>query len=258
MKYVYVIIYDLLFFIPAYFGLTFWSSTLVAAYSKIGPSIATIQTVKAIAGVQQSGQFIQSFLRSSIVYTILAIILLFFLWSLSRSLIWTTIQNKRFTFKFYKKFSLLNLIWIPVSFVLHVILFVLGTIIFYVIVRLPSDIMTGTVHNSVNLAYMHIVSIFIFLPFVFYIFNLGSYLYIFFTEKPKINQSFQKMTNFVISKIAQLYKPYVFMSVVFVVVSWLSVLFRLFGQTVQIIATVLLSLMFFTWHKFYISQLTKI
>ena len=90
---------------------------------------------------------------------------------------------------------------------------------------------------------------------MFYIFNLASILYIYFMQTNKINTSFQKMTDFVITKITKLYMPYVFMSVLVVVVSWIAHPFRFINESTYFFITVILFLLYFTWHKFYITEL---
>ena len=149
-------------------------------------------------------------------------------WSLFKGIIYNMLLKKRFTKRFYYKFSLLNLIW----FVFWIIVLLLIILIF-----------KNTIWPSL---------FYLFLLFALY---LGIILYVNFVDKQDIKDCIKKAFHFGITKIKYFLLPLLTIFVIFIILSFILNITTMLPLAISAIIVVIALLIFIAWSRHYLCRL---
>ena len=192
---------------------------------------ANVDLTQNLLGLnQQAASGLLTSLRGFSFFLILSAILFLVLvvinWSVFKGLIWTTTTNKKFNFKFFKKFLLLNLIWLPSWFLL---------IFLFAIITTPT---TAPI-------FMIITTI-----IAFYFTNILYPLFLKDNKLSKIKEAFKLG----IEKIHHFIVPYAVIGVLFYIISKLhSLIAADIGLNPNVFFGILL--IFITWLRYYFVEI---
>ena len=240
-----VIIFDSLFILVSYITLFLWRIWVSSSASKIsGLDLATL-TENAL----QELAALKSFYYGILICSLLLIIFLFFAWSFFQGQIWNTILKKKFDLNYFKKFLLLNLACIPLS----IILFFIAVIFLSFFRSIFLFFSTTGLNTSFIMFILLILFTFVFLPIILYLINFISILYFYFTKKNKILDSFKNTFNIAVKKIHLLYAPYLIMSLVFVLLSVITIPLNIFPEWLTSLFSLIFLIFYAAWIRFYIA-----
>jgi len=240
-----VIIFDSLFILVSYITLFLWRIWVSSSASKIsGLDLATL-TENAL----QELAALKSFYYGILICSLLLIIFLFFAWSFFQGFIWNTILKKKFDLNYFKKFLLLNLACIPLS----IILFFIAAICIGFFNSIFLFFSTTGLNTSFIMFILLILFTFVFLPIILYLINFISILYFYFTKKKEILDSFKNTFNIAVKKIHLLYAPYLIMSLVFVLLSVITIPLNIFPEWLTSLFSLIFLIFYAAWIRFYIA-----
>lgn len=116
LKFFLILAFDILF----YFILMQIGNFFLKIIEKKAANVDLAQNLLGLDQQAASGLLtsLRGFFFFLIISAILFLVLVVINWSVFKGLIWTTTANKKFNFRFFKKFLLLNLIWLPSWFLL--------------------------------------------------------------------------------------------------------------------------------------------
>jgi hypothetical protein len=249
-SFLYVVIYDALFWITAWILFSLFIFILDKKASAIdtdalsGFAALTNITAAQTQELQQLAQSMQGLFYFSIFGIIFLIAAALLLFTLTRAFIWNHLLKKKFNLKKYLRFNLLNIL-------LAAILVIILLIIF--IIRMP--VMAFLVNISVNLAL--IVSSILFLI----IFTAAAYFvslaYINYTLTGKIFNSFDKTFKLIKNKFADISCSYLFILTAAIAVSFIAKLIWLLPSYVQKFFNMAVVILFMAWMRIYIVNVIK-
>lgn len=241
-----VAVYDFLLILVSYITLFFWGEFIKTIFSKIGELDLTKFTEATIEQISH----LKNFYYGTIISLLILMVLLFITWSFFKGLIWNKTLNKHFTFKYFKKFLLLNLACIPI--LLLVIFIVL-------LISLPYSTLILSLNSILNKSIasfiIFIVTYLIFIPIIVYLMFPLSVTYMYFTKNNNIKKSLKKTFKIVIKKIHLLYFPCLMMSFMLFLISIVTTpLNSLSGPVLPLVSIILLilSVIYTAWARFYI------
>lgn len=224
IDFIYVLVYDLLFYLIT--GLVFfiWFILLNNQYSRLlGIDLANMFAL-GITYAERSVAIMKGFFLFVILSAIILTIFIILNLSLFKGLIWSRICREKFTIKFFIKFLLLNAIWIIIWLIAAVII---------------------AVGVKVNIAQYLIIL----LAIVFVYFTI--FLYMFFTKNKKL-KAIKDAFKFGITKVHYFVLPYILVILVFILISQLYWLYRFLPYKIGMIVTSLILLGFLAWFRLYI------
>lgn len=240
-----VIVFDFLFILVSYIALFLWSLWLSGSALKIlGLDLTVINE-----NLVQKLAALKSFYYGTLVFSLLLIIFLFFAWSFFQGQIWNTILKKKFDLDYFKKFLLLNLACIPLLIILFFIAFVCLRLFNSIILFFST---TG-LNTSFIMFILLILFAFIFLPIMLYLINFVLILYFYFTNKKKILDSFKNTFNIAVKKIHLIYIPCLIMSLVFVLLSVITIPFNILPTWLASLFSLIFLIFYAAWIRFYIA-----
>jgi hypothetical protein len=226
--------YDIALYIITFLSLLGWSK----AVQVFSSNLATLN-LEALDAVnqelaQESLAIVRSFIIKTILSTLLFIVILFLVYTLFKSLIWFKVNKKKFSWKYFWKLALLNLIHGAFGFVLFII---------------PIRILFIRYQAGINT--FGVVHVFLILFFILFIY-FRSISYSLFTKTKKIKSfidAFNKGFNFK-GKI----RPLLFILALFVIVNILSIILNILPSIVNIFLVPLLYLAYSAWTRFYFTK----
>ena len=244
LEFIHTVMYDILLY--SCWALSFvvyglWTTKIFEKLNEL--DIASLQTAmqditKSNISNQQaelSLQILQSTITKFIFLTLLLILIILGVYALFKGLIWTKILKKKFTFKYFRKFIALNLLYVlfaVVVFILPVLLVLLG------------------IEAGFWLLFLQIL--FVFVAIVYFYFRTISN--ILFTKTKKISSFFNAFGKGA-DKFKKLVMPLVFMLLTFLAILLLSTVLNLVSETISLIIAGLLLLVFIAWVRIYLVKL---
>ena len=245
-----VIIFDLALILVSYIALQLWSNWVSNAVLKISGIDLTTISEEALGEIVKELAALKSFYYGAIIFSMLLIIFLFLTWSFFQGQIWSAILKKKFNLSYFKKFLLLNLACIPLfiilSFIILVYLELFGRIFLF--------FQTAGFNTSFVMFILLVLFIFIFLPILLYLINCIPIIYIYFTKKNKILNSFKDTFDIAVKKIHLLYIPYLIISLVFVLLSVITIPFNILPAWLTSLISFVLLVIYAAWARFYIAS----
>ena len=195
-----------------------------------------------------------SVLTTIVWMVILLLVLLWLNFSFWRGLVWTKILKKRFSFKVFLRFCLLNLWWLIVF---SIIVLVVGMIISWLVsgAFMYLALTLGDVWSWVIMLPIYILVI---APIAVYVINITNILHIkFFTEKNY--KHIIGKTWHTITKIRKLCVPYILMGIVGIILVLIQAYVPIFSvaTTVGIFISLILAALYCSWLKLYVVKLIK-
>jgi hypothetical protein len=226
--------YDIALYVIMFLSLLGWSKLIQNYSSKLaGLNLAGLDAVNQELA-QESLAIVRSFIIKTILSTLLFIVILFLVYTLFKSLIWFKVNKKKFSWKYFWKLALLNLIHAVFAFILFIIP------IRILFIRYQAGIETfGVVH------------VFLILFFILFIY-FRSISYILFTKTNKIKSfidAFNKGFN-IKGKI----KPLLIILIIFIAVNIFSIVLNILPSVINIIIAPLLYLAYTAWTRFYFTK----
>ncbi len=106
-KFLYVFIYDILFYVFLYAGFVVW------LYASSNLRLYTSQSQDFMMWATETAAQGQSFIIHLIIYTILLFIYLILIWSFFKSISWSIVVKKDWNMGLFLKFLKTNIIWFP-------------------------------------------------------------------------------------------------------------------------------------------------
>lgn len=235
-NFLYIILYDLLFFIIAILFVKFFGGIIGKMSSNvdlsivervlISPSPAQTEILKATVNNVKMVIF-----GAMIAFTLYLIIIIF-IWSLSRGLIYTTLLNKKFDKKFYWKFLLLNLLF-------YIPLLILLFAFIYVIKELPQAI----------------YALFLILLIAVYFLALS---YISFVKIGKVFKAVGNALEFGFTKIHKMIIPLILIIIIFVIMSLITAnIIKILSFAIQPYVSLLIFIIYLAWARIYFVKVVE-
>ncbi|MBA3064599.1 hypothetical protein FP803_04135 [Candidatus Woesearchaeota archaeon] len=240
-----VIFFDFIFILVSYIALFLCGMWLNSSASKISGLDLTTLTENAVNELAA----LKSFYYGILVCSLLLIIFLFFAWSFFQGFIWNTILKKKFNLDYFKKFLLLNLACIPLS----IIFFFIAAIWFWFFKSVFLFFSATGLNKSLVMFILLVLFTFVFLPILLYLINCIPIVYIYFTKKNKILDSFKNTFDVAVKKIHLLYVPCLIMSLVFVFLAVITIPFNILPVWLISLASFVLLVVYAAWTRFYIA-----
>ncbi|MBU4493619.1 MAG: hypothetical protein KKA61_04570 [Nanoarchaeota archaeon] len=238
-------LFDFIFVIVSGVALFLWRLWLNSSASKIQGLDLTVVNENLV----QELAALKSFYYGILICSLLLIIFLFFAWSFFQGFIWNTILKKKFDLDYFKKFLLLNLACIPLS----IILFFIAAICIGFFNSIFLFFSTTGLNTSIVMFILLILFAFIFLPIMLYLINFILILYFYFTKKNKILDSFKNTFNIAVKKIHLLYIPCLIMSLVFVLLSVITIPLNILPEWLTSLFSLIFLIFYAAWIRFYIA-----
>lgn len=226
-----LIAYDFLGYIIIYIAFLYYSILL---YREIffldqlqtDPSIL-LEGLNKITSLTTSVEGFVTFLSIS---TLIFVVVSILIWSFFKGLIYNVILKKKFNFRFYYKFALLNLILLIAA---------------LIILALPIVIFKNTVWPVLVYTLLFLIS------------YLTINIYVNFTEKREIFRSIKNGVSFGISKIQHFLIPFIIIFITFVILNFLLLATNVLSDTLAGIITLILLLLFLAWTRYYLILVVK-
>lgn len=240
-----VMVLDLLFILVSYIALFLWSSWVSSSALKISGLDLTMLSEDAVNELAA----LKSFYYGTLVCSLLLIIFLFLAWSFFQGFIWNTILKKKFNLNYFKKFLLLNLACIPLS----IILLFIAVTCFWFFKSVFLFFSTTGVNTGLVMFILLVLFTFILLPIMLYLACVVWILYFYFTKKNNILYSFKNTFDIGIKKIKLLYVPCLIMSLVFVLLSLITIPLNLLPEWLNSLFSLIFLIIYAAWMRFYIT-----
>ena len=244
LEFIHTVMYDILLY--SCWALSFvvyglWTTKIFEKLNEL--DIASLQTAmqditKSNISNQQaelSLQILQSTITKFIFLTLLLILIILGVYALFKGLIWTKILKKKFTFKYFRKFIALNLLYVlfaVVVFILPVLLVLLG------------------IKAGFWLLFLQII-IGIILIMYFYFRTISNILF----AKTKKISSFFKSFEKGADKFKKLIIPLLYIVLIFMIISLISMILNIFPEIIVMIFSSILLLAFISWARIYFVKL---
>ena len=241
-----VMVFDLLFILVSYIALFLWSIWVSSSASRISGLELEMLTENALEELAA----LKSFYYGTLVCSLLLIIFLFLAWSFFQGFIWNTILKKGFNLDYFKKFLLLNLACIPLS----IIIFFIAVICLGFFKSVFLFFSTTGLNTSLVMFILLILFTFILLPVMLYLVNFIWILYFYFTKKNKILDAFKNTFDIGVKKIHLLYVPCLIMSLVFVLLSAITIPFNILPAWLSSLFSLIFLIIYAAWMRFYIAD----
>lgn len=241
-----VVFFDLLFY-----ALLIFIPLMVSKFIMSHPILNEMASAEGGVNSLTADQIIRmtplmkSFMVNSSVSLVLMVVVLFFVYTLTRCLIWNTIEKKKFSLGYFKKSLLLNLTWLPI-----------GSIIVIVVLLLIMPFMMFLARLT-RIAFFVYLASFLLLMIFLMIITINFLVYHFFVKQNKIFLSIGKAFTV---RFKEFILPLVFMAVVLVVLllpfGILSYK-NLFVVEKYSIIQALILIAYLAWFRIYLVNLVK-
>jgi hypothetical protein len=206
--------------------------------SMINASAIQVQELQALALTMTN--FVYFFIIGVIVLIVVAILA----FTLSRNLIWNYLLKKKFNYKTYLKFNLLNIV-LPI--LLAILLFIL------LVIRMP--FITAIANISVTLAIYvaALLVLIVYLAIIYFVYLV----YISYVKKPKVFKSIRNAFRLIKTRFANIGISYLFILVFSIIISAAARLIWLLPAQVQTYFNLGVILLFLAWMKLYVADVYK-
>jgi hypothetical protein len=191
---------------------------------------------------------IQGFVAIFIIGMIVFLALFLILFSLSRSLLWHNLLDKKFTFKKFWRWNLLNLFILVIGFIYAMVFLILKSIFMIIVTMFNVVQLTLTVDYVLNF-----FALIIFLIILFFTYSN-------FTKEYKVFKSISFALKELKHKWTQIWPVLIG---AFIVASVITIVLYLIGVPLQYYATLLLiinfiiTFLFITWFRLYLLKVTE-
>jgi hypothetical protein len=251
-NFLYIILYDLLFyviFVPIFLLFSLVLNNKAAALdpeliANIDAASITNVTAAQTQDLRLLAQSMQNFIYFFAIGIILLIIICLLAFTLSRASIWNYLLKKKFNFKHYLKFNLLNILLAVILAVIIIIILILRTVIIMPLVL-------------VSLNFALLISSLLFLIIFTAIIYFVSLIYINYTKTTKISEAFNKTFKLLKTKFADISYSYLFILVVSIIISLLARLIWFLPFYLQRYFNFAVILIFLAWMRIYIINVIK-
>ena len=190
---------------------------------------------------------VKSFLFYSVTSSILTIAVLFFVYTITRCFIWCIVEKKKFNLDYFKRSSLLNLAWIPLIFIISMIVLLILSL-FMLLVKSTKVI--------VFIYLASLIALFVILMML----NLHFLVYHNFARSNKIFLSIGKAFSVLFKKSNKFIIPSAFMAVVlFLLLIPFGIIAAKnpFATDKYSIIQALVVVIYIAWIRFYVVDLVK-
>ena len=227
---IYIALFDLLFFAILMTGLFVWNNKVMEKTNEISPDLLENPANLSPENAAETAALIKGFVVSVIACTLLLLVFLLIVWSFSRGIIWNMVFKKGFTFKYYRKFLLLNLLWFA-AWLIPVVLIIAS------LKRKPSAM----------------VLLIIFVLFCY----LTALIYIIFTKNNLIWESIKEVFKLGFGKIQFFILPCIFLILTMAVISLILWPTHFFPQKAYLVISTVSMVLYLAWARFYIADVVK-
>jgi len=231
---IYIVLCDFLFLLLLMAGLFLWNAKISKNIAEIPADLLQNPENLSPEMAEQTLSTIKGHIISIMAYTILLLVFVFLAWTLFKGIIWNIILKKKFTLKYYKKFTLLNLLWFAL-WLIPVILIIIS------LKRKPS-------------------AIFLLLALIFLIY-FTNILYILFTKKNLIKHALKNTFNLGLNKIHFFLLPYALMLITMLIISLIIWPANFLPERVFTSISTIVLVFYLAWARFYladvVNELTK-
>lgn len=233
LSWLYMAILDLIFYGAASLAVKLTGSFLTRKSAGIDLPLTSDLTKLPTAQLELLTGQIQNLFISIVVSSLLLLIILLVGWSLTRGMIYSLLLNKKFTKKYFKKFTLLNLFLFAVLTVILVFFTSIGLLL--------RDIVP----------YYNYVFYFVLLAIAYYL----SVNYIIFTRKNLVFDSIGKSLVFGTKKLPKLFIPCIFILIISLFVQGIHTLMPV--QSAPILTLIVFTI-FMAWARtFFVQEAEK-
>lgn len=238
--FLFIIFYDLVLYAFFIAIPKLWNSFIMS--HPLAKESALIQDINSLTAEQIAAlnPMFGSFFRAFAVSIIIAALILFAVYVLTRCLIWCSIEKKKFSLSYFKKSLLLNLVWLPLLLIIIALLSFVAALL-----------MVAGASSMILSLLLSFIFVIIFLMFI----NINFLVYHLFTKNNKIFLSIGSSFRLLFSKFKRFIVPLLFMAVIFSIISFpFGALKSLQEYT---IVQILLSIVYLAWLRIYIVKLAK-
>jgi hypothetical protein len=243
----FVIFFDLLFYALIVFIPLTWTRFLTG-HPMMNELMALEGGVESMTADQmiRIAPLLKSFVVQSLLSTILVVTVLFFVYTLTRCLIWNTIEKKKFSWNYFKKYLLLNLVWVPIFFIISM-----------VVMLILSLFMLLAKSSGVSLL-VYIASFVMLIGLLIFL-SINFLVYYFFMKLKEIFISIGKAFTVLFNGIKGFIVPLVFMAaVLYVLLTPFGILaYRAPFAEKYSIMQALVVIVYLAWLRFYLVSLVK-
>lgn len=225
-----VALYDFLFYVFLYLGSKLLTIMTNRQLERIQPMLGEMMTTITtdLAQLENNLAVMKGFQNFLIIAPIIFLLFVIIDWTIFKGIIWVNILKKRFDLKYFKNFLALNLLWfIPWAILLVLVI---------VLVRQNAS------------AY---IVLFLFVLLM----HMSGVLCIAFAKENKIINSIKQAFSIGIGKIHLFLVPYTILIILFVVVSQLGWLFKLFSYNIQAILSLILFVLYLAFARVFLSKI---
>ncbi|MFC1728064.1 hypothetical protein ACFLZ7_01200 [Nanoarchaeota archaeon] len=228
IKTAHIVLYDILCLVGFFLIITAWGNLIQNLFADFDFAVLSAAQPEQLAGYASQ---IQTIAFGLIGYTLLMIILQIANYSFFQGKIWNHIFNSNLTKRYFWKFSLLNLIWIVAATLVSILIYLLFN------------------QTPMLAAVMYIILTIIIVCLL--VIN-----YIQFTQKNLVFKSI-KNTFLMLNKINKFIKQIGVTAVVFILLSFVSMIFNLLPQAVSMVVVSFLLLIYAAWARLYLAEALK-
>lgn len=226
---IHIVLYDLIFF-----SISFLSLFLFGKYLQNKSIELNLIPMDQLIGLppEELALFssqLKGFLMAMIIGFLLVALIVFLSMCIFKALIWFKVVKKKIGLNDISKFTLLNLLWFLIWFVLAVVLF-----------WLMKKQLLSPFFIVIVLLMMHFTNL----------------LYIFFTDSRSLN-AIKESFKFGVKKVHLFIFPYFVMLIVFLVVLQLYWLYSFMPESVQSLITSVVLLTYLAWSRMYLYSVVK-
>jgi hypothetical protein len=248
--------YEICFFILTVLILKTWSDSVInKGQSVIGISIDQIAQMAAEEAKAQLAA-LKHYAFFFIGSLILAVILIYLLYCLTYGLIWTSVLNKKFTARYFRRFALFNLVYFFI-----LLLTLLATALVTGIMLFIVQAVQGVITNQIVIGILFLpVTLFVYIPLLILFYSITSMAYLYFTKgTPRLFGGIAKaFGNTFTNRIVPLYKSYVWMAALLIVVSQLFWFLDYLPDTAGMIIGAVILMLYLAWTRFYLADVVEI
>jgi len=235
---IHIVMLDALFYLALFGILLFTFTSLNWNFEAVKESVPTLTDIvgdieggKIDEDMTQKLTEINAIFYMAIARTILILVVIFIVslmvGILFKGLIWAKILHKKFDIHFYKRFALLNILWIiPWALIIVVFLFAIQSmIVFWYII-------------GIIILFLHFTNI----------------IYVLFEKKKKFSIILKDTFILGVEKIRYFLIPYLLIALVFFILVHVLGLFSFLPWKIYVVFFVLILLVFFAWVRVYVSN----
>jgi hypothetical protein len=232
MRFLYVILIDILFYGLVIIGSVFWSNLLIEKFAIVKNAPAMLLKIESIDPAVLSSETarIQGAFTAMIAYVIIGVILLFILYSLAKGAIWTLIFKKKHSVAFYLRFAAASLMF--------AVSFILLALAAYYLVQEDKFVF---------------IFVFIMLPISVYLLFM---LHIMVTFTGRIWAGIRDAFAFGVGKLHLFILPFAILSILlFLIILLLSAVSQYLPDRLYAAIALLTFILFSSWSKFYLAEM---